>query len=55
MNSVVKVEQKVKIKEEGDNRRVLLSEISVTGGIVNAYNALQLAEQTNSAARAKSK
>jgi subtilisin family serine protease len=55
MNSVVKVEQKVKIKEEGDNRRVLLSEISVTGGIVNAYNALQLAEQTNSASRAKSK
>jgi len=55
MNSVVKVEQKVKIKEEGDNRRVLLSDISVTGGIVNAYNALQLAEQTNSATRAKSK
>lgn len=55
MNSVVKVEQKVKIKEEGDNRRVLLSDISVSGGIVNAYNALQLAEQTNSATRAKSK
>ena len=55
MNSVVKVEQKVKIKEEGDNRRVLLSDISVKGGIVNAYNALQLAEQTNSATRAKSK
>jgi subtilisin family serine protease len=55
MNSVVKVEQKVKIKEEGDNRRVLLSDISVTGGIVNAYNALQLAEQTSSATRAKSK
>jgi len=55
MNSVVKVEQKLKIKENGDNRKVLLSEISVSGGIVNAYNALQLAEKTNSTARAKSK
>ncbi|MFA6945317.1 MAG: S8 family peptidase [Pedobacter sp.] len=55
MNSVIKVDQKVKIKEDGDNRRVLMSEISVTGGIVNAYNALQLAEKTNSTARVKSK
>jgi subtilisin family serine protease len=55
MNSVVKVEQKLKIKENGDNRKVLLSEISVSGGIVNAYNALQLAEKTNSTARVKSK
>jgi subtilisin family serine protease len=55
MNSVVKVEQKLKIKEDGDNRKVLLSDISVSGGIVNAYNALQLAEKTNSASRAKSK
>jgi len=55
MNSVVKVEQKLKIKEDGDNRKVLLSDISVSGGIVNAYNALQLAEKTNSTARANSK
>jgi len=55
MNSVTKVEQKVKIKEEGDNKKVLLSEISVSGGIVNAYSALQLAEKTNSTARVKSK
>ncbi|OZA60937.1 MAG: hypothetical protein B7X75_02930 [Sphingobacteriales bacterium 39-40-5] len=55
MNSVVKVDQKVKIKEEGDSKKVLLSEISVSGGIVNAYNALQLAEKTNSTARVKSK
>lgn len=55
MNSVTKVEQKVKIKEDGDNKRVLLSEISVTGGIVNAYNALILAEKTNSTANVKSK
>ena len=55
MNSVTKVDQKVKIKEDGNNRRVLMSEISVTGGIVNAYSALQLAEKTNSTARVKSK
>jgi len=55
MNSVTKVEQKVKIKEEGDNKRVLLSEISVSGGVVNAYNALLLAEKTNSTANVKSK
>lgn len=55
MNSVVKVEQKVKIKEAGDSKKVLLSDISVSGGIVNAYNALKLAEKTNSTARVKSK
>lgn len=55
MNSVVKVEQKLKIKEDGDNRKVLLSDISVSGGIVNAYNALQLAEKTNSTTRVSSK
>jgi subtilisin family serine protease len=43
MSSVVKVEQKVKIDEEGDNKRVYLSDISISGGVVNAYNALQLA------------
>jgi subtilisin family serine protease len=43
MNSVIKVEQKVKIDEEGDNKRVYLSDISISGGVVNAYNALQLA------------
>jgi subtilisin family serine protease len=55
MKSVTLVEQKLKIKEEGDNKRVLLSEISVSGGIVNAYNALLLAEKTNSSANSKSK
>jgi len=55
MKSVTLVEQKVKIKEDGDNKRVLLSEISVSGGIVNAYNALLLAEKTNSSANSKSK
>ena len=52
---MVKVEQKLKIKEDGDNRKVLLSDISVSGGIVNAYNALQLAEKTNSTTRVSSK
>lgn len=55
MKSVTMVEQKVKIKEEGNNKRVLLSEISVSGGIVNAYNALLLAEKTYSSANSKSK
>lgn len=55
MNSVTKVEQKVKIKEDGSNKKVLLSDISVTGGVVNAYNAILLAEKTNSTARVKSK
>jgi len=45
MRSVVKVDQKVKIKEEGETKKVRLSDISVTGGVVNAYNALQLAAQ----------
>ncbi|WP_207536226.1 S8 family peptidase [Desertivirga arenae] len=45
MRSVVKVEQKVKIKEDGENKKVKLSDISVTGGVVNAYNALKLAAE----------
>lgn len=55
LNSVTKVEQKVKIKEDGSNKKVLLSEISVSGGIVNAYNALLLAEQTKSTTTVRSK
>ena len=45
MRSVVKVNQKVKIKEEGETLRVKLSDICVSGGVVNAYNAIQLASQ----------
>ncbi|RNL55428.1 S8 family peptidase [Pedobacter jejuensis] len=45
IKSVTKVEHKVKYKnEKGDNVRVPFSEICVSGGIVNAYNALKLAE-----------
>ena len=34
-----------------DKEKVRFEELSVTGGIVNAYNALQLAEQYASAKR----
>lgn len=45
MKSVTKVNHKIKYKnEKGENVRVLFSEICVSGGIVNAYNALKLAE-----------
>ncbi|MDN3585081.1 S8 family peptidase [Pedobacter aquatilis] len=45
MKSVTKVTRKVKYKnEKGENVRVPFSDICVSGGIVNAYNALKLAE-----------
>jgi cell wall-associated protease len=45
MKSVTKVKHKVKYKNERDeNVRVQFSEICVSGGIVNVYNALKLAE-----------
>ncbi|MGO1722117.1 MAG: S8 family serine peptidase, partial [Sphingobacterium sp.] len=40
IKSVTKVDQKVKIKKDGSTKRVYLDEISVGGGIVNAYNAV---------------
>lgn len=55
MNSVTKVEQKVKVKDEGNSKRVTLNEISVSGGVINAYNALLLAQKTNSTSALKSK
>lgn len=45
LQSVVKVEEKVKIKEEGTSKKVQLSDISITGGVVNAYNAIELAQK----------
>ncbi len=45
MESVVKIDDKVKVTDGGVSKRLHLSEISQTGGIVNAYNALKLAEQ----------
>ncbi|WP_316735791.1 S8 family serine peptidase [Pedobacter aquatilis] len=45
IKSVTKVLHKVKYKNaKGENVRVPFSEICVSGGIVNAYNALKLAE-----------
>ncbi|MDQ7947972.1 MAG: S8 family serine peptidase, partial [Pedobacter sp.] len=45
MKSVTKVNHKVKYKNERDeNVRVNFNEICVSGGIVNTYNALKLAE-----------
>ncbi len=43
MKSVVKVEQEVILGEEGETKRIPFKELCVTGGIVNAYQALQLA------------
>lgn len=45
MKSVVKVEQKVKYENSrGETERVNFKELCVSGGIVNAYEALKLAE-----------
>jgi subtilisin family serine protease len=48
MSSVTKVDNKVKIEDKGDSRKVSFSELSVAGGIVNAYNALLQAEKISS-------
>lgn len=45
MNSVTKIDQKVKIKKDGSTKKVYLDEISVSGGIVNAYNAIVEADR----------
>jgi cell wall-associated protease len=45
IKTVTKVDQKVKYKgAKEESKRGLLSEISVSGGVVNAYNALKLAD-----------
>jgi len=46
MQSVAKVDHKVKVKDNGTNKRVDFKDICASGGIVNAYNALQLASKT---------
>jgi len=45
LKSVTKVNQKVKIKADGSNKKVYLDEISVAGGIVNAYRAVREADR----------
>ncbi|WP_285009462.1 S8 family peptidase [Pedobacter faecalis] len=44
MKSVVKVDQSVTITDDSGAKTVPFSDLCVTGGIVNAYNALKLAE-----------
>lgn len=45
MKSVVKVRQKVKlVNDKGENTRVPFSELCISGGVVNAYEALKLAD-----------
>jgi len=45
IRSVVKVDKKIKYKtEKEESKRAYLSDISVSGGVVNAFNALKLAE-----------
>jgi subtilisin family serine protease len=52
VRSVVKVDKKIKYTtDKGESKRVYLSDISVSGGVVNAYNALKLAETVASASK----
>src|SRR5690606_33913585 len=43
--SHVKMDQRVRLRTEGKSKRVYLDEISVLGGIVNAYNAVMEANR----------
>ncbi|SEN78790.1 Subtilase family protein [bacterium A37T11] len=46
LKSVTKVDQKVKIRgDDGNRMKVNLSDISVSGGVVNAYQALKMAAE----------
>lgn len=45
LKSVTKVDQKVKVQQDGSTKKVYLDEISVSGGIVNAYNAIVEADK----------
>ena len=47
MESVTKANPKVKVSEAGSTKRVAFSDVSVTGGVVNAYKALQLADKVS--------
>ena len=52
MKSVTKVDKKVKYKNDKDETiRINFSELSVSGGVVNAYNALKLAETYKSTSK----
>jgi subtilisin family serine protease len=49
MESVTKVNDQMVIQPGSDSTKVPFGTLSVTGGIVNAYNALKMAEQVSSA------
>ncbi len=53
MESVVK--QNISVKKPGSEEMVPFSDLSVTGGIVNAHKAIQLASQTKGKKKSKSK
>ena len=54
LNSVTKVNHKVKIKDGiGNSKKVMLQDICVSGGVVNAYNAILLAEKIIAQANSK--
>jgi subtilisin family serine protease len=47
MKSVAKVDHKVRVREaDGNTTKLPLTDISISGGVVNAYNALSLAQKT---------
>src|SRR5690606_20962502 len=45
MKSVVKPGQRLTVREDGTRRRVKMKDISVSGGVINAYQALKLADK----------
>jgi subtilisin family serine protease len=45
MKSVVKPTHTVTVAVDGQPKQVMMSDISISGGVVNVYNALQLAEK----------
>ena len=45
MESAVKIDDKVKVMDGRVSKKVMLSDISQTGGVVNAYEALKLAKE----------
>jgi subtilisin family serine protease len=52
IQSVTKVDRKIRYKgQAGEAKRGYLSDISVSGGIINVYNALKLAETVFSGAK----
>lgn len=47
MRSVTRIDQRVRIRDaDGRRRKVPMDQICISGGVVNAYRAIELAEQT---------